>query len=547
MQTKHSLGVNEAALLNSVTNNLDEGVCLVSGKNGNVLFCNQKFEKTFGCCLGGDIHSISDKLPIQPTLDVIFDHVREQKDTYIRNISKKKDGTRLCYRLTVSRCDAVDPEELFVIQYREVLDSAAIAEKNQQRERLKGFAAYLDRSMQVLLESLEYQDRLQKLAEIIVPRFADICVVRTVEGDELRFRSAAVADPAKLSMIKRSIPRSLGSTNIYSAVGIIDSGKPFVIRDVKREILENPVADPLQKELAIAMGITSIMFVPLISRDNCIGVLSLSLTSTDRQFSDEDISFTERFANRCAVAIENARLYDEAKNAVAARERVLGIVSHDLRTPLASIDMLAQLLLNKSALTEERIDFIAQQLKTSSSTLLRLTTDLLDFTKIEKGTFTVEKVPVDVQKVVSGALESLKANAQEKGVSLMVDVPERLPPIYGDQLRVTQVLWNLLGNAIKFSPKGGKIVISISELGRYLRFMVADAGPGIEAQDLSQVFNQFWQSKQAATQGTGLGLSIAKGIVEAHAGQIWVESEAGKGSRFYFTIPKLVQSASPAA
>jgi signal transduction histidine kinase len=167
----------------------------------------------------------------------------------------------------------------------------------------------------------------------------------------------------------------------------------------------------------------------------------------------------------------------------------------------------------------------------------RLIQDLLDVRRIETGRLVVEPRAAGVNALVEEAVEMLRPLATAASLDLTSEVPADLPPVLADGGRILQVLSNLVGNAIKFTPAGGRITLSASRVDDEVRFSIADSGPGIAADQLPHVFGQFWQGNHADRRGVGLGLAIAKGIVEAHRGRIWVESQLGEGSRFYFTLP----------
>lgn len=233
---------------------------------------------------------------------------------------------------------------------------------------------------------------------------------------------------------------------------------------------------------------------------------------------------------------EIEKLYSEAKLATKAREAILSIVSHDLKNPVATVDLLAELLIGAEGSNTD-VASIARRLKNSSLIMQRLISDLLDFGKIEAGNLTVERAIVSAKAVIDGCLEGLIERASEKNIRVTVEAPAEWPNILCDKDRIIQVLWNLIGNALKFTPRKGSVIVRVEVEDQVVNFTVKDTGPGIESQNLSKVFEMFWQEKKTATLGTGLGLAIAKGIVEAHGGRIWVESESGQGSQFHFSVP----------
>jgi signal transduction histidine kinase len=167
----------------------------------------------------------------------------------------------------------------------------------------------------------------------------------------------------------------------------------------------------------------------------------------------------------------------------------------------------------------------------------RLIDDLLDFAKIQSGTFSVEICADKLNRLVMPAIDGIRVLAEAKRQTLEVDLSSSLPEVVVDGPRIGQVMSNLLGNAIKFTPEGGAIRVAVRQQGNAVVVSIADTGPGIPPEHLSRVFDRFWQPQETRHIGSGLGLSIAKGIVEAHGGTIWAESQLSKGSSFYFTLP----------
>jgi signal transduction histidine kinase len=222
---------------------------------------------------------------------------------------------------------------------------------------------------------------------------------------------------------------------------------------------------------------------------------------------------------------------------VRAREEVLAIVSHDLRNPLSAVSLGASLLQMSETMSEED----REQLDTivlSTKRMNRLIADLLDVTRLEGGKrLPVELATVEVAELVNETEELFRAQAGVAGVTIAPDVPEQMPPVRADRHRVMQVLSNLVGNSLKFTPPGGRIDVRATRKDGYVLLTVADTGPGIPKENLYDIFSPYWQAKRTERMGAGLGLPIAKGIVEAHGGTIWAESDPGRGTQFYFTLP----------
>jgi PAS domain S-box-containing protein len=238
------------------------------------------------------------------------------------------------------------------------------------------------------------------------------------------------------------------------------------------------------------------------------------------------------------VELENVRLVGEAQEALRAREDLLAIVSHDLRNPLGVV-LASTALLLKSNLPpdkQERARRQVEAIQRAGNRMNRLIRDLLDFASIQAGRLSVSLRPQDVAAMVNEVLEVTEPLAAGKSLRLTSDVAPDLA-IRCDHDRVIQLFSNLVGNAVKFTNEGGAISVRAVPDGDVVRFSVTDTGPGISAEELPHVFDRYYQAQRRNRDGIGLGLSIARGIVEAHGGRIWVESEEGKGSTFFFTLP----------
>jgi signal transduction histidine kinase len=262
--------------------------------------------------------------------------------------------------------------------------------------------------------------------------------------------------------------------------------------------------------------------------------------NTRRLTAEKDRGVAETLKEKYeALAAENARLYAQAQRAVSAREQILAIVSHDLKSPLGAILMTTDALAKRGVLEERRrgLPQAVGRIQRSAQRMLRLIEDLLDFASIEAGHLAIRKKPQDPGAMAQETLASFEGLAHEKGLELTVEVASELPQVFCDRDRILQVLSNLVGNAAHVTPEGGHIVLRVEVRGAELLFAVCDDGPGISPEDLKHLFDRYWRSDEVEYKGTGLGLAIAKGIVEAHGGQISVESALGHGSTFLFSIP----------
>jgi len=292
--------------------------------------------------------------------------------------------------------------------------------------------------------------------------------------------------------------------------------------------------------------VQSMLVVPLIVGDRTFGALTFLALDGRPTYSPETQTLAEKFAAHASLALENARLYREAKRATEGRDQVLGVVSHDLRNPISAIAMCASALRGNSPNDREERENLITTIVQSTEWMNRLIQDLLDVASIEAGKLSLERNGESASSLVTNALRMFEVEANARQIRLAADVTPELPSIVVDASRIVQVLANLLRNALKFTTDGGRITVRAGSLAGSIVFSVTDSGPGIPLADQPRVFDRYWQARRTANKrGTGLGLSIAKGIVEAHGGRIWLESTPGQGSSFFFSIPAQVMVESP--
>jgi signal transduction histidine kinase len=402
---------------------------------------------------------------------------------------------------------------------------------------------FLAQASAVLDRSLDYKETLTNVVRLVVPRIADYAGIALLGDDgSLTWGYSAHCDPAKEPLV--------GRLRAYEPqVTIEDNPTAKALRT--RETQFMPVVDETQLHLIARddthlsllrqLAPTSVIFLPLVARDRVLGSLVLATTrDSERRFTDRDVAIANEVARRVALAVDRAILFRAADQAARAREQVVAVVSHDLKNPLATIQMAVNFLLEEmvpddAAHVKERAQL--QVIHRSAERMYRLVHDLLDVTEIEAGKLPVARSSMGVDVLVTDALELLRPLADAKGIALVTELPTALPPVAADRERVLQVFSNLGGNAIKFTSQGGRVEIHASLRDAMVEFTVRDSGPGIASEELPHVFDRFWQAKKTARSGAGLGLAIAKGIVEAHSGDIRAESELGRGSSFVFTLP----------
>lgn len=311
---------------------------------------------------------------------------------------------------------------------------------------------------------------------------------------------------------------------------------------------------PMGRALEVKCRDCSALILPLASEGENLGALVLLREPGQPAFEPEEVARGRTLAHLTSLALRRALLLEEraqllaeeqraramAEGAVRTRDTVLGIVAHDLRNPLSAILTSSSFLMDVPLPEEGR----AQQLQVihrSAERMNRLIQDLLDVARIESGGLAMDLHRVEVGPLVVEACDLHLAAAAEKSVRLERELAEQLPELHADSDRLLQVFSNLIGNAIKFTDARGKVTVRAEAADGVVRFSIADTGPGIKEEDLPKVFDAHWQASGTAHLGSGLGLAIAQGIVEAHAGRIWVESKAWVGTTFHFTVPSAGQ------
>jgi PAS domain S-box-containing protein len=463
-------------------------------------------------------------------------------------IAKKADGTEFPIEIILSSWNTAD-ESLITAQVRDITErkraedtsASSMTEERTRRteaEVAERRARILAEASATLASSMDYVATLSGLAKLAVPRFADLCAVYVLNEDNtIRRLATEHINPSRLSVlaqIERAYPSTL--KDAYGPAAVLKSGKALWRAQVSDSLMMEMARNTNHLSLLRQVGLKSYMVVPMTARNRTLGVIEFAITESNRYYSGSDLALGEDLAQRAGIAVDNANLYREtqealftAQKAVSSRDELIAIVSHDLKNPLSAIGFGAATALKS-------LDAISH----SANRMNRLISDLLDIASIDARNLSIRREPTQPSKIVDNVWRVLEPAAAAKQIQFKRDVQPDLPLINVDPARIEQVLSNLVGNSLKFTPNGGSIIIHAERHGQEVMFSCSDTGAGIPSEHFEHIFDRHWQAKETAHLGTGLGLAIAKGIIESHGGQIWVTSNPGQGSSFHFTVTAVI-------
>lgn len=408
------------------------------------------------------------------------------------------------------------------------------------RKQAENNAHFLAEASKILSSSLDYQTTLNSVAHLAVPEISDWCSIDLLDADG-KVKQVVVAhkDPAKIKWAREL--RKIQPIDMSAPTGIpnvLRTAKPEFYPLITNEVLAATSRSPKQLKVAKSLGLTSAMIVPLFADGKTIGAITFVTTETRREYKKSDLAMAEELASRASLAIENARLYKGSQDAITMRDDFISVASHELKTPVTSVKIFTQVLQHHSEAIGDKkaVDYL-QKMDKQLNKLTDLIYNLLNISKIQAGRMEFSKKLFDFDKSISEVIEVLQQGSSSHRLVIEGETNKK---VVGDEDRIGQVLSNLVSNALKYSPKEKKVIIKLSADSKNVTVAVQDFGIGMADKHLVKIFERFYRVYDTTDKtfpGLGIGLYISAEIVKRHKGKLWVESNAGKGSTFYFSIP----------
>jgi PAS domain S-box-containing protein len=463
---------------------------------------------------------------------------RGERIHHFETVRVCKDGRRIDVSLAVSPVAGAEGK---------VIGASKIARDITARKRGEAALRFLAEASKLLAELLDVPATLEKVAGLAVPQFADCCAVDMPERDGSLRRLAVIhVNPAKAELTRELYRRY--PPDPAAPVGpwhVFRTGRSEVVPEIPDSLLVERARDEEMLRMLRELGQRSYLGVPLTARGQTLGVLTFVMAESGRRFDAADLRLAEDLAHRAAMAIENARLYSELKEADRRKDEFLAMLAHELRNPLAPIRNALHVMQMPGA-DAEAVERARQMTERQVKQMVRLVDDLLDVSRIMRGKIELRKEPVELASVIATAVETAQPMIDAQGQELIVSVPAEPIRLEADPARLTQVVGNLLHNAAKFSERSGRIWLTSERQGGEAVVRVRDEGAGIRPELLPHVFDLFVQEERSLERsrgGLGIGLTVVRKLVALHGGAIAAHSEGpGRGSEFVVRLPVLADS-----
>ncbi|MFL5353647.1 ATP-binding protein [Archangium sp.] len=425
----------------------------------------------------------------------------------------------------------------------ETLGTGVVVLDTTEQTRVEEALRFLADATTRLSTSLDMRVTLESTARLVAERMADFCLVDVrAEGNQHLERVAAVARrPGTQPRLEEQLLAAPPSRSDSPVWQVLESGRAMLVSEVSEELMEeNASVDDAHREALEQLRPRSVMMVPLIARERSLGVLTLVSQDPARRYTERDLAFVEDLAWRAALAVDNARLFQQAEQAVSARDEFVAIATHELRTPLSALSLqlmsLQRAVDSGRAPTEERLRHSLETARRQTERLEQLVSHLLDVSRISTGHLELELEEVDLALVVRRLVVRFEEKLAEAGCTPVVLADTPLVAKV-DRLRVEQVLMNLLSNAMKYAS-GQPVELSVAREQDMAVLEVRDRGPGISPEAQARVFERYQRaSGKHSRESLGLGLYVARQIARAHGGELSVESAPGQGALFRLRLP----------
>lgn len=409
------------------------------------------------------------------------------------------------------------------------------------RKRTESTLRFLADASKLLSQLVDYRETLQQVARLAVPDFADWCSVDMIAADGALERLAvAHFDPTKLARIEEFYRlRPHPSDAPFGPSRVVRTGRSEWEADITADMLRSVVVDEESQEFFRELNPRSYLCVPLTSQDKTLGAISFVLTQPGRRYNADDRAVAEDLARRAVIALENARLYQQIREADHRKDEFLAMLAHELRNPLAPIRSGLDILSLQATAPRETLEIMQRQVEH----LVRLVDDLLDVSRFIRGKVELRKKTVALSEIIAQAIDVVEPLAAVEDKTVSVAMPTEPIWLDADRVRIVQVLENLLHNAVKYSDCGARIELHAERRGDEAVIRVRDNGIGIDAELLPKVFELFTQSTRTldrAQGGLGIGLTLVRNLVRLHGGTVTAHSDGvGHGSEFVVCLPLL--------
>ena len=528
--------------LQSLLNQLDVGV-FRSTLDGQIVEVNAAFLALLGVETLAEVQTIQLAELFDLSLDIAQLLERLKQDRYLpaQEIQlRRANGSTVwvCWSKTLNRID----NETFI-------DS--LVEDITHRKQAEFSLQFLAEAGAILSSSLDYETTLTQVTQLAVPQIADWCAIDLIEPNQTVRRTVLThQDPQKVKLGQELQQRYPVDLNASQGVGrVLKTGKPECYPIITDEQLVASARDAEHLRILRELGLKSAIVVPLQARGRILGAITFVSAESERIYSSTDQILAEELARRAALAIDNAHLYEvaqqeqaTAQSASRLKDEFLTTLSHELRTPLNAILGWARMLRTRN-LNPMLINNGLETIERNAKLQAQLVEDILNVSKIINGKLRLNVHSINLIPVIHNALEPLEAAINAKGITLKTNLSDSIGFVAGDSDRLQQVIWNVLSNAVKFTPERGQIEIHLEKVDASAQIKVCDTGIGIKADFLAHMFGRFSQADGSTTRqygGLGLGLAVARHLVELHGGSIQAESAGeGQGATFTISLPLL--------